>query len=61
MEDKNIKVELTQREVELINEACEWWMGELKENSTFEISNNKKFYEFWDIRDKITGTITKIK
>ena len=53
MEDKNIKVELTQREVELINEACEWWMDEVKENSTFENSNNKKFYELWDIRNKL--------
>ena len=49
-----MKVELTQREIELINEACEWWMSELKENSTFVISNNKKYYEYWDIRDKIT-------
>lgn len=51
-----MKIELTQREIELINEACEWWMSELRENSTFEISNNKEFYEFWDIRNKITQT-----
>jgi len=51
-----MKVELTEREIELINEACEWWMSELRENSTFEISNNKEFYEFWDIRNKITQT-----
>ena len=49
-----MKVELTQREIKLINEACEWWMSELRENSTFENPNDEKYYEFWDIRNKIT-------
>ena len=48
-----MKVELTQKEIELINESCEFFMEILKDDSTFEISNNKKFYDLWDIRNKI--------
>ena len=48
-----MNVDLNKKEIELINEACEWWMDEVKENSTFENPNNKKFYELWDIRNKL--------
>jgi len=49
----NMNVDLNKKEIELINEACEWWMDEVKENSTFENPNNKKFYQLWDIRNKL--------
>ena len=48
-----MNIDLNKKEIELINEACEWWMDEVKENSTFENPNNKKFYELWDIRNKL--------
>tara|TARA_R100000152_G_C6639431_1_gene84525 strand:- start:282 stop:467 length:186 start_codon:yes stop_codon:yes gene_type:complete len=54
LEDKNMKIELNRKEIKLINEACEFFMDELKEDSTFENPNNKKFYDLWDIRNKIT-------
>ena len=46
-------VKLNKKEIELINESCEFFMEILKDDSTFEISNNKKFYDLWDIRNKI--------
>ena len=46
-------IKLSTKEIKLINEACEFYMEQLKEDSTFEISNKDKFYDLWDIRDKI--------
>lgn len=56
---KNVNVELSKKEIRLINEACEWWMDEVKENSTFENPNNDKFYDLWDIRNKIMNKILR--
>jgi|TARA_B100000902_G_scaffold267501_1_gene253536 hypothetical protein len=46
-------VTLSKKEIELINESCEYFMQILKDDSTFENPNNKKFYDLWDIRNKI--------
>tara|TARA_R110002012_G_scaffold116621_2_gene264337 strand:+ start:118 stop:300 length:183 start_codon:yes stop_codon:yes gene_type:complete len=46
-------VTLNKKEIELINESCEYFMEILKDDSTFENPNNKKFYDLWDIRNKI--------
>ena len=46
-------LKLNKKEIELIIESCEFFMEMLKEDSTFEISNKDKFYDLWDIRDKI--------
>lgn len=56
---KNVNVELSKKEIRLINEACEWWMDEVKENSTFENSNDDKFYDLWDIRNKLMNKILR--
>lgn len=47
-------IQLNRKEIGLINEACEFFMDELKEESPFENLNNEKFYDLWDIRNKIT-------
>ena len=54
---KNINIELSKKEIILINEACEFFMDELKEDSTFENTNNNKFYDLWDIRNKVMDKI----
>ena len=58
---KNIKItletHLSKKEIILINEACEFFMDELKEDSTFENTNNNKFYDLWDIRNKVMDKI----
>ena len=46
-------IQLNTKEIELINEACEFFMEILKDDSTFENPNDKKFYDLWDIRNKI--------
>tara|TARA_B100001287_G_scaffold181762_1_gene153297 strand:- start:1702 stop:1875 length:174 start_codon:yes stop_codon:yes gene_type:complete len=46
-------IKLSIKEIKLINEACEFLMQELREDSDFENSNKDKFYDLWDIRDKI--------
>ena len=46
-------VTLSKKEIELINESCEYFMQILKDDSTFENPNNKKFSDLWDIRNKI--------
>ena len=46
-------VKLNKKEIELINESCEFFMEILKDDSTFENPNDKKFYDLWDIRNKI--------
>lgn len=50
-------IQLNTKEVELINEACEFFMDQLKmdhqEGQNWEKSNNKKFYDLWDIRNKV--------
>lgn len=48
-----MNIELNKVERELINEACEFFMDELREDSTFENSNSHKFYDLWDIRNKL--------
>jgi len=47
-------IQLNKKEIQLINEACEFFMEMLKDDSTFENPNDKKFYDLWDIRNKIT-------
>ena len=47
-------IQLNRKEIKLINEACEFFMEMLKDDSTFENPNNEKFYDLWDIRNKIT-------
>ena len=46
-------VKLSTKEIKLINEACEFFMEELREDLDFENSNKNKFYDLWDIRNKI--------
>jgi hypothetical protein len=48
-----MNVELNEIERKLINEACEFFMDELREDSIFENPNHKKFYDLWDIRNKL--------
>ena len=48
-----MNIELNKKEVELINEACEFFMSELYGDSTFENPNYMKYYDVWDIRIKI--------
>ena len=54
---KMINIELSKKEIRLINEACEFFMDEVKEDSTFENPNNDKFYDLWDIRNKVMDKI----
>lgn len=56
---KNINIELSKKEIKLINEACEFFMDEVKEDSTFENPNNDKFYDLWDIRNKVMDKILR--
>ncbi len=46
-------MKLSKEQKELITEAIEWWMEELKENSTFELPNTEKYYKYEDILDQI--------
>ena len=46
-------LKLNKKEIELITESCKFFMEILKEDSTFEISNNKKFYKLNDILIKL--------
>ena len=46
-------LKLNKKEIELITESCQFFMEMLKEDSTFEISNNKKFYDLNDILIKL--------
>ena len=46
-------IKLNKKEIELIIESCQFFMEILKEDSTFEISNNKKFYDLNDILIKL--------
>ena len=60
LEDKNMKnvnIELSKKEIRLINEACEFFMSELEEDSSFESPNKEKYYDLWDIRNKVMNKI----
>ncbi len=46
-------IKLNKKEIELITESCKFLMEILKEDSTFEISNNNKFYDLNDILIKL--------
>ena len=46
-------LKLNKKEIELIIESCRFFMEILKEDSTFEISNNNKFYDLNDILIKL--------
>ena len=47
------KLKFNRKEIQLINEACQWWVEELKEDSTFENPNNKKYYALLNTIDKL--------
>jgi len=52
-----MKVKLSKKEIRLINEACEFFMRELKEYSSFENTNKEKYYDLWNIRNKVMDEI----
>ena len=54
-----MNIELDKKEIRLINEACDFFMSELKEDSTFENPNTNKYYDLWDIRNKIMNKILR--
>tara|TARA_R100001463_G_scaffold24828_1_gene59100 strand:+ start:673 stop:837 length:165 start_codon:yes stop_codon:yes gene_type:complete len=47
------KVELSKQEISHILLSCETLMEQLKDDSTFENPNTERFYELWDIRNKL--------
>jgi|TARA_B110000495_G_C22822334_1_gene479988 hypothetical protein len=48
-----MKIQLDKQEADNIILACEWFMDELRDNSTFEIDNKAQWYEFADLVLKI--------
>ena len=50
---KTYKLEINKKEIDHISLACELFMDQLKDDSMFENSNAKDFYEVWDIRNKL--------
>ena len=50
-----MKIELNKKEVKDILEGLDMFRSQLKEDSTFELSNQDRFYEVWDLMDKLSG------
>jgi hypothetical protein len=48
-----MNIQLNKQEADNIVLACEWFMDELRDNSTFEIDNKAQWYEFADLVLKI--------
>jgi hypothetical protein len=46
-------IKFSKEEKELITEAIEYWMEQLKIDSTFELPNTEKYYKCQDILDQI--------
>ena len=48
-----MKIELNIQERSNLKLACETLMEQLKDDSTWEIDNKEKYYQLWDLREKL--------
>tara|TARA_R110000772_G_scaffold88687_3_gene184083 strand:- start:1622 stop:1798 length:177 start_codon:yes stop_codon:yes gene_type:complete len=47
------KTKLNLKEISNIILACESLMEQLKDDATWEIDNKERYYDLWDIRNKL--------